>query len=114
MTTPRIDTAFLILTSAGLAELDGHVAPGAAIFLNPGIAAEGEIARLREAGARVQVLPRALPAAFSGEFERALHAAGLASQRFWIEHAPATGERAPLAPAGQRPAAAGLALSRLR
>jgi phosphatidate phosphatase APP1 len=97
MTTPSIENAFLILTPAGLADLGARVAPGAPIFLNPGIAAEGDIAQLREAGALVRVLPRALPAALSGEFERALHAAGLASKRLWIEHPPATGERAPVA-----------------
>jgi phosphatidate phosphatase APP1 len=99
MTTPSIQTAFLILTPAGLADLGERVAPGAAFYLNPGIATEGEIARLRDAGARVQVLPRALPAEMSDEFERVLQAAGLASNRLWIEHPPALREPAPLAPA---------------
>ena len=102
MSIPSIESAFLVLTPAGLAEIGARAVPGAAFYLNPGIAPESELARLREAGARVEVLPRALPAAWSGEFERALLAAGLAgldTGRLWIEHPPAAREPGPAAAA---------------
>lgn len=102
MTASSIESAFLILTPAGLAEIGPRAAPGAAFYLNPGIAPESELARLREAGAQVQVLPSALPAALSGEFERALQAAGLPPHRLWIERPPATRAHPPAAAAPRR------------
>lgn len=87
MTTPSTETAFLILTPAGLADISARLKPaGAALYLNPGVAAEPEVARLREAGAKVHLLPQALPFDLSGQFEQVLLAAGLPAGRLWIEH----------------------------
>jgi phosphatidate phosphatase APP1 len=102
MTEPSIEIAYLILSPAGLADVAERAAPGAAVYLNPGIASDSEIARLREAGVQVQLLPRALPVALSGEFEHALQAAGIAPNRLWIEHPPAAREDLAVAPAPQR------------
>ena len=89
MTAPSIESAFLILTPAGLAGIGARAVPGAVFYLNPGIASDSELARLGAAGVRVQLLPRALPAAWSAQFEQALQAAGLDTNRLWIEHPPA-------------------------
>ncbi|MDB5793134.1 MAG: hypothetical protein JWQ80_3158 [Massilia sp.] len=81
------ETAFLILTRAGFADIGARVSPaGAAFYLNPGVAAEPDILRLREAGAQVHLLPQALPFDLSGQFEQVLLAAGLPPGRLWIEH----------------------------
>ena len=96
MTSPRPDTAYLILTREGLADLTARTPPGAgALLLNPGVAAPDEIARLSEAGLRVRILPAPLPPALSGEFERALRELGVTPNRLWIEHPPATLEATP-------------------
>jgi phosphatidate phosphatase APP1 len=98
MTNPATETAFLILTRAGFADVTARVAPaGATFYLNPGVAQAPEIARLAAAGASVQVLPQLLPAGLSGRFEAALQAAGLAAGRLWIEHPHPQPEPAPLA-----------------
>jgi phosphatidate phosphatase APP1 len=89
MTDSAHDTAYLILTPAGLADVLERSAPGAALFLNPGVASPAQRAQLEAAGAQVQVLPAALPAGLSGEFARALQALGLDANRLWIEHPPA-------------------------
>ena len=102
MSIPSIEFAFLILTPAGFAEIGARAVPGAAFYLNPGVVPDAELARLREAGARVEVLPRALPPACSGDFERALQAAGLDTARLWIEHPPAARGPAPAAAAPRR------------
>jgi phosphatidate phosphatase APP1 len=90
MTDSPDDTAYLILTPAGLADVLDDVlprsAPGAALFLNPGVASPAQLAQLEAAGTRVQVLPAALPAELSGEFAQALQALGLDAHRLWIEH----------------------------
>jgi len=97
MTNPAIETAFLILTRAGFADISARVAPaGAAFYLNPGVAQAPEIARLAAAGASVQVLPQPLPPGLSSRFEAALQAAGLVAGRLWIEHPQA--EQRPLLP----------------
>ena len=96
-TPPNLDTAFLILTRAGLADIGARIHPaGAALYLNPGLASEAEIAQLQGAGVRVSVLPQALPFALSGQFEQMLLGAGLAPGRLWIEHAaPASASAQP-------------------
>ena len=87
MPTPSPATAFLILTRAGLADIGARIhRPGATLYLNPGLASDAEIAQLQEAGAQVNVLPQALPAALAGQFEQVLASAGLAAGRLWIEH----------------------------
>jgi phosphatidate phosphatase APP1 len=97
MSNPSIETAFLILTRAGFADVEARVAPaGAAFYLNPGVAQAPEIARLAAAGARVQVLPQPLPPGLSGQFEAALQAAGLDAGRLWIEHPDPQLQPAPL------------------
>ncbi|MGJ9416503.1 App1 family protein [Massilia sp. CMS3.1] len=87
MTTSSPETAFLILTRAGFADINARVQyAGAAFYLNPGVATEPDIARLQEGGARVHLLPQALPFDLSGQFEQVLLAAGLPPGRLWIEH----------------------------
>ena len=52
---------FLILTRAGFDDLIARVDPAGAVFhLNPGLIPADEIARLRDAGADVNVLARAV------------------------------------------------------
>jgi phosphatidate phosphatase APP1 len=97
MTDSPHDTAYLILTPAGLADVLKTSAPGAALFLNPGLGSPAQLAQLEAAGAQVQVLPAALPAELSGEFARALQAMGLAANRLWIEHPPAQSAPPPAA-----------------
>jgi len=100
MSTPSPATAFLILTRAGFADIGARIHPaGAALYLNPGLASESEIAQLQAAGAEVSVLPQALPFELAGQFEQVLVAAGLPAGRLWIEHParePASAEPAPL------------------
>ncbi|THC45471.1 App1 family protein [Massilia sp. Mn16-1_5] len=97
-----LESAFLILTRDGFADLAARELPGrAALFLNPGVATADEIAQLAASGASVQVLPAALPAALSGEFERTLQGLGLPAQRLWIEHPVAAA--IPAAPAAEPP-----------
>ena len=56
----EIDMPFLISTRAGFDDIVARVAPaGAELRLYPGIASTEEIARLRDAGARVHVLEEA-------------------------------------------------------
>ena len=87
MTTSSPETAFLILTRAGLADISARVQyAGAAFYLNPGVATEADIALLQEGGASVHLLPQALPFDLSGQFEQVLLAAGLPPGRLWIEH----------------------------
>jgi phosphatidate phosphatase APP1 len=87
MTNSSLDTAFLILTRAGLIDISARIAPaGAALYLNPGIATDAETAQLEAAGAQVHLLPQELPFDMSGQFEQVLLAAGLPAGRLWIEH----------------------------
>jgi hypothetical protein len=86
-TPPNPETAFLILTRAGFADISARIHPaGAALYLNPELASDADIAQLQAAGAQVSVLPQALPFALSGQFEQVLVAAGLPPGRLWIEH----------------------------
>lgn len=87
MPTPSPATAFLILTRAGFADIGARIhSAGAALYLNPGLASDADIARLQAAGATVHLLPQALPFDLSGQFEQVLLAAGLPAGRLWIEH----------------------------
>ena len=87
MPTPSPATAFLILTRAGFADIGARIhTAGAALYLNPEIASDAEIAQLQAAGARVHVLPQMLPFELSGQFEQVLLAAGLPAGRLFIEH----------------------------
>ena len=96
MSTPSFDTAFLILTRSGFADISARIRPaGAAFYLNPDLASGPEIAQLQAAGAQVHVLPQALPSIMAGQFEQVLSAAGLPAGRLWIEHP----ERVPAAEA---------------
>jgi phosphatidate phosphatase APP1 len=107
MTTSPAETAFLILTRAGFADLRARVQPaGAAFYLNPGIASAPEIGQLREAGAQVHLLPQELPFDLSGRFEQVLLAAGLPAGRLWIEHPQRTAASLPEAAPGGVPDAA--------
>ena len=99
-TSPPSNTAFLILTRAGLADIGTRIQPaGAALYLNPDLASEAELAQLRAAGAEVSVLPQALPVELSGQFEQALLAAGLPPGRLWIERPEQVPLHAAAAPA---------------
>jgi len=106
---PQLETAFLILTRAGFADIGARIEPGgAAFYLNPGVAAESELAALRAAGAQVHLLPQALPLGLAGQFEAMLEAAGLPAGRLWIERPqPLPAQAAPV-PARPAPEAPGL------
>ncbi|MFC5478496.1 App1 family protein [Massilia suwonensis] len=89
--------AFLILTREGFEDVIQRAGSGATLFLNPDVATPGEIARVLETGAAVQVLPAALPPALSGEFERTLQGLGLSARQLWIEHPADVATAPPLA-----------------
>ena len=101
--------AFLILTRAGFDDIVPRVALAGAVFhLNPGIATEDEIARLRDAGADLQVMAVAADPASPEAMDNALCSAGAT---VWIERAtpqasaPArTPDPAPEAEAAPEPA----------
>ena len=77
--------AFLILTRAGFDDIVPRVTLADAVFhLNPGIATEEEIARLRDAGADLQVMAVAADPASSEAMDNALSSAGAT---VWIERA---------------------------
>ena len=92
---------FLVLTRQGFEDLVARVRPvGARLHLNPGIASDAELARLRAEGARIALLPAPVDPDRPGDIEAALDA--LASGAHWIEHAatlprslPAHEEQAP-------------------
>ena len=89
---------FLILTRAGFDDIASRVAPAGAVFhLNPGVASEAEIARLRDAGSAVHVLASALDPQASDQLEHALRSAGLEGEVVWIERA--LSEAKPASPA---------------
>ena len=101
-TSPSFETAFLILTRAGFADIGARIRPaGAALYLNPDVATEAEIGQLQAAGAQVHLLPQALPFEVAGQFEQVLKAAGLPAGRLWIEHP----ERVPAAAVAPLPMA---------
>lgn len=77
---------FLILTRTGFDDIVARVDPSGAMFhLNPGVAYDDEIAGLREAGAKVQVLASKVDPHEPHELARALRAPGLADGTIWIE-----------------------------
>ena len=79
---------FLILTRAGFDDLVTRVAPaGAEFHLNPGLATDAEIARLREAGAAIHVLAPAADPHKPQEVEYALQSTGSAGNTVWVERA---------------------------
>ncbi|MBQ5948643.1 hypothetical protein, partial [Massilia sp. ST3] len=70
------DMPFLILTRAGFDDIVARIEqPGAVLLLNPGIASDTELARLREAGATVHLLPAAIAAGPAPGLDGVLHAA---------------------------------------
>ena len=91
------DMPFLILTRAGFDDLVARIEQaGAVLLLNPGIASDTELARLREAGCEVHLLPAAIDPALSTDAASVLRSAG-AEGPAWIEHAlAATGPAAPV------------------
>ena len=79
---------FLILTRAGFDDLAARVAPSGAVFhLNPDVATEDEIARLREAGAAVHVLAPSADPFKPQEVDYAVQAASATGDRVWVERA---------------------------
>jgi phosphatidate phosphatase APP1 len=90
---------FLILTRAGFDDIVARIDPAGAVFhLNPGVLSDTEIARLRDAGTAVHMLPSA---ADPQELEHALRSAGRDGETVWIEHpisASAPAVRRPPAP----------------
>ena len=77
---------FLILTRSGFDDLVASVAPtGAAFHINPGVASEDELARLRSGGAQVHVLSALVAADDAGAVERALQAAARDGAPVWLE-----------------------------
>jgi phosphatidate phosphatase APP1 len=94
--------AFLILTRAGLDDVAARcTASGTRIYLNPGLASPDEIARLRNAGADIQVLAANVDPQDPDEVENALRVADSVAGPVWLER----GRPAPL-PATATPSAA--------
>ena len=78
---------FLSLTRAGFDDLMARVAPSGAVFhVNPGIATDDEIARLRDAGTAVHVLAPAADPRKAQEVDYALQSVGGDGETVWIEH----------------------------
>lgn len=107
---PATAMPFLVLTRQGFDELLVRVRPDGALFhLNPGIASDAELARLREAGAAVHVLPAPLDPEQPDDIRTA------AAGALWVEHAavqPDAGpvDEAPAAKADESPAGRSQAL----
>ncbi|MBZ2206620.1 App1 family protein [Massilia soli] len=98
---------FLILTRSGFDDLAASIDAGAVGFhINPGVASDDELARLRSAGARVHVLAALVDPTDTGAVEGALRTAARDGEPVWLERgsapappaAPAI-ERAPATPA---------------
>ncbi|MEO7494566.1 MAG: phosphatase domain-containing protein [Massilia sp.] len=86
---------FMILTREGFDDIVARVEPAGAVFLlNPVIASEAEIARLREAGGTVHVLDPAAPPSLA---DGALDAAGIGAEPVWVERATAGSRQSALA-----------------
>ncbi|HEX9173192.1 MAG TPA: phosphatase domain-containing protein, partial [Telluria sp.] len=78
--------AFLILTRAGFDDVaTGCAAAGVRIYLNPGLASPGEIARLHAAGAQVEVLAASVDPHDADEVEQALRLAERSAGPVWLE-----------------------------
>ena len=94
---------FLILTRAGFDDIVASVAPSGAVFhLNPGVASDEEMARLRDAGTAVHVLAPAANPNKAQEVEYALLTAGGAGETVWVERAMAQAKpAAPVVPGMQ-------------
>jgi phosphatidate phosphatase APP1 len=87
---------FLILTRAGFDDIAAQLAPArAALILNPGIATDAELDRLRRAGATVEVLSFTADPQRPDDIAQALRAQG---GTVWIERAPAPPVAVPPAP----------------
>lgn len=99
MSTASDDMPFLILTRAGFDDLVARIEQtGAVLLLNPGIASDAELARLREAGTTVHLLASPIDPAAPAKLDAVL--AGPA----WIEHgSTAPGPAAPPAVPEQVP-----------
>ena len=96
---------FLILTRAGFDDIVARVAPAGAVFhLNPGVATEEEMARLRDAGTAVHVLAPAADPRKAQEVDYALQMALAAGETVWVERGPA--KAAPATPVKERASAA--------
>ena len=91
---------FLILTRAGFDDLVASVAPSGAVFhINPGVASEAEIARLRDAGTAVHVLAPAAAAHKPQQVKHALQSALGDGGTVWIERTSSPAQAAaPVAP----------------
>ena len=91
---------FLILTRSGFDDLAASVdAGGVAFHINPGVATEDELARMRSAGALVHVLPALVDPGDGNAVEAALHSASRDGDPVWLERGsaapPPAIERAP-------------------
>lgn len=108
MSTASDDMPFLILTRAGFDDLVARIEqPGAVLMLNPGIASDTELARLREAGANVHVLSSPIDPAQQANLDAVL------GRPAWVEHgAAAPGPSAPPAEAERVPEERSRALHR--
>ncbi len=82
---------FLILTRAGLDAIVDRVTPAGAVFhINPGVASEDDIARLRAAGTMIHVLPWPANPQAPDEVELALETVAGEGETVWVERsAPA-------------------------
>jgi phosphatidate phosphatase APP1 len=101
---------FLILTRAGFDDIVSRIDPaGAVLHLNPGLLSEAEMARLREAGATVNVLASTACPRDAHGLEQALRSVQGEGAPIWIERAAVN----PVAPATGRASGGGALRRRL-
>ena len=78
---------FLILSRQGLADLQAAGPVRDALWLNPGLFSDAEIAQLQGEGVTVNLLPQQIDPASAAQRETALRSlAGKAT--LWVEHVP--------------------------
>jgi phosphatidate phosphatase APP1 len=95
---------FLILSRRGYEDLKAAGHSAAALWLNPGVLSDQEIAQLRSVGIRLEVLPERIDPHSAAQRDALLRIAQAEGAPLWVEYAPSAGAAAPEA-AGQ--AAAG-------
>ncbi|HEY0490048.1 MAG TPA: phosphatase domain-containing protein [Telluria sp.] len=93
---------FLVLTRVGLDDIAATVAPAGAVFyLNPGVASDDEVARMRSAGATLHILPYTVNPEAENEVDDAVRSIPVQDEPVWLERgiAMAAPEPAPRPPA---------------
>jgi phosphatidate phosphatase APP1 len=88
---PGTAMPFLVFSRSGFDDVLARIDEGGAVlYLNPGVATGADIARLRERGVALHVLPRTFDPQVPGDVEEATRTAARATGReragLWIEH----------------------------